>query len=616
MIKAPYPRGFAGMYGAPGYLAVVLGIVLAAPGCVPYQPVDSWPQPTQIQPPLADSAASENPFQNAIEDVGEHCYKGRKTLATDLPTNRLFTTSLPTVLVAFNDITPSVISHSPGKTLLLAQGSPLRTQKKLIPRLEQLGKLVDIQAASFDKDKLELLLIGSAAVNGQGLVYDDWLTVFRAKSALGVSIDPGQNPDVMDVRYFGGIEQTHVGSAFFEADRTLKLLSTGFDNLNCSRFTRMPSVIRTELELMEAEVRQSRTTIESSWHRFWFEPSDERIEVTPDGLSMSMPPRRLVVKEELLFGKGWSLESSKEFSRLVSDNFLELATQIPAFAELQRQSALVVLKKWMTDSQIPADKQWVANSPKPVHTPSTTPSITVTRATIEDRSYVQVGIYGGVDFQKPNRYMKDKQFVNPLLRAAAEAAEKRASWDFEFEGRKYRAVRLRYEEPIALGTPEPWERSTGPSLPLPKPRLLAFPSLEEVSREYSGTAEACPQLSPNADIVVRGDAYVWDKTKTSVDEALNLIPEPLRASSHSGQLTLFLIHDRGQEQVGTYDISGQPAYRENLTVSVRYWPQGTCVGTIRIDGGPPPSVRPVQYVPGYGTSVKLAEWISELRSDK
>lgn len=151
---------------------------------------------------------------------------------------------------------------------------------------------------------------------------------------------------------------------------------------------------------------------------------------------------------------------------------------------------------------------------------------------------------------------------------------------------------------------------------LPKPYLLVFPPLERTSQELSGAVGSCPQLSPGADIVVRGEAYIWDKTKNAMDEAFKLIPEAIRATSRSGQLTLFLIHERGQVQVGTYSISRQPAYRENLRVSVMYWPQGTCVGSFRMGGGPPPSMRPVQYVPGYGASVSLAEWIGKLRREK
>jgi hypothetical protein len=150
-----------------------------------------------------------------------------------------------------------------------------------------------------------------------------------------------------------------------------------------------------------------------------------------------------------------------------------------------------------------------------------------------------------------------------------------------------------------------------------KPYLLVFPTFDEVSVEVgNNVAGSCRPLSPSADVVVRGDVYIWDKTKNSMDEAFKLIPEALRASSRSGQLTLFIIHNRGQVQVGRYSVSGQPAYRENLDVAVFYWPQGTCAGSLRLDGGPPPRTRIVTPVPGYGTSVKLSEWISKLRRER
>jgi hypothetical protein len=109
--------------------------------------------------------------------------------------------------------------------------------------------------------------------------------------------------------------------------------------------------------------------------------------------------------------------------------------------------------------------------------------------------------------------------------------------------------------------------------------------------------------------------HVWDKTKNSVDqEATGRIPQALRVGGATGQMTVFIIQRRSHTQVGRYEISGQPAYREDLEVTIKYWPQGNCIGNVSLQADPPRR-RPVVYVPGYG-SVILAEHIGRLRREK
>src|ERR1700682_3060153 len=91
-------------------------------------------------------------------------------------------------------------------------------KKRAISSVEDLALLSDIEFAKY-KDN-DLILVGPAAAEGQGFRPDDWYTVFRAiagNEAPGVSIDPGPEPQHMQVRYFGRIQQTALGNTFFEA---------------------------------------------------------------------------------------------------------------------------------------------------------------------------------------------------------------------------------------------------------------------------------------------------------------------------------------------------------------------------------------------------------------
>ena len=105
---------------------------------------------------------------------------------------------------------------------------------------------------------------------------------------------------------------------------------------------------------------------------------------------------------------------------------------------------------------------------------------------------------------------------------------------------------------------------------------------------------------------------VWDFTKRAVDEAYELLPDDLRASSREGVVTMFSIVKRENIEVGRYSISNQPAYQERMTIGVVYWPQKTSPGAAIVFGDSPPSVRPVTNTPEYGSAVRIKEWIAAL----
>jgi hypothetical protein len=111
---------------------------------------------------------------------------------------------------------------------------------------------------------------------------------------------------------------------------------------------------------------------------------------------------------------------------------------------------------------------------------------------------------------------------------------------------------------------------------------------------------------------LRGRAMVWDLTQNQVDQAYELLPDDLRASSREGNLTMFVIRRRWNVQIGTYTISRQPAFQEHMEIAVVYWPNKVLAGVVELLGGQPPNPRPVQYSPGYGSSVEIKQWIERL----
>lgn len=334
-------------------------------------------------------------------------------------------------------------------------------QKRAISDVENLDLISDIVMAGF-KNK-ELIVIGPKAPVDEGFQLNDWYAVFRSLAgteAPGVSIDPGPDQGLMQVRFFGGIENTDLGFIFFEADLQLKNLSSGFDNYTCegwSGFEEVPF----ELELMEEEIDTGNGPNEGDgrWHRYWLEMSGSPVET--NGLIARFPQKRLVVKEETVPAGGKSRESSRRFASLLSERFLEVAKGNSfargnlAFEGLQRGAALVMLAKWIRDKQIPVDESWIKGSPSWVETPTTTPSITVLRTKrLSEERFLSLGVQGGIDLQKDNRYTEISAETEGMWSQALQQrpSSSQSFWLFTFNGTGYAAISLKLPRPIPLRT--------------------------------------------------------------------------------------------------------------------------------------------------------------------
>jgi hypothetical protein len=438
------------------FIATLLAFALLA-GCAPTAPTRHI-----VDPPWTPTTYTPPPdYQRLFDSLGDACYPGdqfpakvARSQPTSLPVSQPDLSQLGLIGITSPARSGFLASKGFRPTALFQAASqvPQPTKKRAVSSAEDLSLLSDIEFAKF-KDG-ELIVIGPPATEGQAFRTDDWYVVFRAiagTEAPGVTIDPGPNPQLMQVRYFGGIERTAIGNTFFQADRTLKLFSTGYDNLTCKVWPERPENVPTELDLITAEMGDGSSPMqgEGRWHRFWFEPNENPIET--EGSAVRIPKDRLVVKDESIPAGLPSMRSAREFASAITTNFLGMSNRIRSFGDLQRDAALVILAKWMRDKNFPADAGWINAAASPEETTATTPSITVLRAKLTDRFYLRYGIHGGVDFQKDNRYGSASTQMRSLSTAADQTERTdEASWDFKYDTHPYRAVRLKIPNPVQL----------------------------------------------------------------------------------------------------------------------------------------------------------------------
>jgi len=424
--------------------------VASATACAPTT-VRTAPSPTTS----AARTVRVNDFARLAQLIGDRCYPGKQdpSFAATSPAASPANNGIPRwlgLLAGMGERGWTARTRLSRHAIPAAFASQARVSASRVADLELLS---DIVVAIAEPDGI--IVAGPGAKGADRFRADDWYATFRAiagPEAPGVSIDPGPNPNLMQVRYLGNIQKTAMGETFFEADRTLKLLSTGFDNLNCASWPNFPPGLVTELDLMDEEVGDGTraSSTEGQWHRYWFEPNQNYLETEEN--TILIPEDRMWVKEESVPPGRPSPRSASQFAAAVSSGFRGvLAERVPSFRDLQRQAALISLAKWVRDKEVVIDQDWYQGTPAVAETTDTTPSITVLRAKMTDRLYLRYGIHGGVDFQRPNRYGPPSSRLRTLVAAVRSSAPSQASsWMVTADNQQYRAVRLPITRPSRM----------------------------------------------------------------------------------------------------------------------------------------------------------------------
>ena len=105
---------------------------------------------------------------------------------------------------------------------------------------------------------------------------------------------------------------------------------------------------------------------------------------------------------------------------------------------------------------------------------------------------------------------------------------------------------------------------------------LTRPLREEFAREAAivndvrPLLDACKSMGDSRSLAVNGKALVWDMDSNKPSLAGRMLPAELHASSPDSPITVFIVMHKERVQVGSYSLSGEPAYRQYLDVAVAY----------------------------------------------
>lgn len=293
----------------------------------------------------------------------------------------------------------------------LPQEEPLHSFAYMLASLE------DIDGASFDPEDGQLRIWGEKS-SGRlpPLLLDDLIVAIRVNALnerLGVSIEPSEGlkghersgteqPLESAVLYFPPmIKNTHVGSLLFEADRKLKCLSIGIDNLKGENIFCTVSGFRT---LVQRAIDSHYIGWgEGYFGRLWFEPPKPDVRI--EGYCAKIGKVNMVVEPESPYFL------VREFATHMNDFFKEFAQREMVFTELVRLYKINALARWLLDSGFPIEEIVKKYSVWEVKTPEKTLArfVPIKLFEWEDAFYRyerKLGVAGGVAFPIGNNYVR------------------------------------------------------------------------------------------------------------------------------------------------------------------------------------------------------------------
>jgi hypothetical protein len=291
------------------------------------------------------------------------------------------------------------------------------------------------------------------------LAVDDFINVVQAINTgdnLGVSIEPvgGIRPNLpsfppggsstvpssMVVRYLPvPLASTHLGYLLFEADRTLKSLALGSDNLTGNSIRTNVNSYRSVPNLMRGQ---------GAPPGYFAAPIFVPKEV------LARKTHNAVIIDSVTIGlrSQSSQPAAEEFIQIIERNFATLAGENQALAELTRIGRMVAIARWLrnVNESSAFTEGW---SPSSFPSPNATPTITATVSSTQIGNMVRIAtIAGGVLFSTPATFNSSPpsdasityRSMEPLVTALENQRPlgSAATWTFEFEGITYQAVQL------------------------------------------------------------------------------------------------------------------------------------------------------------------------------
>jgi hypothetical protein len=264
-----------------------------------------------------------------------------------------------------------------------------------------------------------------------------------ASSILPITLDTGYHkPGFHVVKYYPKeAYNTHLGNLMFEADYTLKALSSGVDPISSQPVRVNIPEFKSEVQL-ETENSDKNSFTPGFYGRIWFTPKESV--VTESDNAMIITSIKMGVLSESEY------EAPKKFSKFFEDHYMEIANEKPIYQELIRLQKYVAISRWLKERGY-SDKMELTNSQiNTMDTPYKVPAVRSNVGTqMRGKKEYTRFIEGGIIMDTLNKYESGKNvflhslpFVDLEKKVIQSRPENANIWTFNVDNVTYIAIAI------------------------------------------------------------------------------------------------------------------------------------------------------------------------------
>ncbi len=320
-----------------------------------------------------------------------------------------------------------------------------------------LANMDDITGAYYDSTLDRIVFVGKTNTSLPEFDKDDLAVAIKSfifnKAIPAVSIEPttSSDPNMQDVLYFGGIENTKFGKVLFDADLALKHYFGGYD-ANDNRITSSVIGYKNIWERF-IDKNPSSNSYSNQYVRFWIVPKLMSLKKDDSTNSFIFDQSVMEVRTDTLSDTNdpkWN-EAAIEFAQHHTQYYEQFAQEQPSYIEAKQLGKIVSVVKWLVDKNIATDFSWARDyAPKVIMTPKTVPLETV-QGSYNGWTYTG---RGGVSYITPNSYTTDTTQASSLKNAsqAIPTTKEDIHWTFTKDGQQYESVAVAADAFRTLGS--------------------------------------------------------------------------------------------------------------------------------------------------------------------
>ena len=229
--------------------------------------------------------------------------------------------------------------------------------------------LTSLHGVTFDPITNQLILIGEHDIHAPKMDVDDLTVAIQSIFGLGhkppqdpgvsIGTEPSDRPGYFKVRYDGMTENTRFGQIMFEADRMMKGLSLGRDNVTGHPLKSRIHELQSMPEIMSGSIVVSDPPQLSSNYvcRIWIEPEKVELELAEDRQSLLFTTAKMQALVHSSTEPDLLEAGSIEFAKMFTKHYDTLAQEFPVFQELKRLGQITAVVKWIKENRLPFDCQ-------------------------------------------------------------------------------------------------------------------------------------------------------------------------------------------------------------------------------------------------------------------